>query len=136
MKLVYSILKNRRRERFEDFDVLSTAALSCRTVHVTKHMWHQVQYGVDRAVGLHHGVQFCYSHYLRRLLWVCNPVCCKKQSLQCQYQIIGSLSSAAAAAADTSLCDVSLSFRYRRIEGQSGLHFELELSKKENFSDC
>jgi hypothetical protein len=50
----------------------------------------------------------------------------------------GSLSSAAAAAAAAaaSLCDFALSFGYRRLEGKFGLHFEVQLSKKENFLDC
>jgi hypothetical protein len=61
------------------------------------------------------------------------------KSLQRQYDIIGSLSSsaaAAAAAADARLCDVALSCGYRRLEGEFGLHFEVQLSKKENFLDC
>lgn len=31
--------------------------MSCRTEHVTKSVWVQVQCGADRAVGLHHGVR-------------------------------------------------------------------------------
>ena len=56
-----------------------------------------------------------------------------RSSLQCQYQIIGSLSSAVG---DTSLCDFELSFGYRRLQDKFGLHFQLQLSKKENFLDC
>jgi len=46
---------------------------------------------------------------------------------------MGCLSSAVD---DASLCDVALSSGYRRLEGKFGPHFELQLSKKENFLDC